>query len=228
MRSTRFSCLAFVAFAILIFSASCGAQSQAQPPQRTTTQTVAPNSALAGVKYDYRWELYGGFAYSHFNAGPNLLQGANLGGFDIQAARFFTPRWAVAGNVRGYYGTSGVVPNPYGIKGPFVSEHMFLAGPEFRGLSNEHGSIMLHAFVGGAYGNFEHDINNVPPGALGLFSNQFAFGSAFGGSIDLNRSPRLVFRISPDATLTDFGSAGLKDQFTISVGLLYRLDKGLK
>jgi hypothetical protein len=188
----------------------------------------APSSALAGVKYDYKWEMYGGFAYSHFNAGPNLLQGANLGGFDIQAARFLRPKWAVAGNVRGYYGTSGVVPNPYGIRGPFVAEYMFLAGPEYRGPSNEHGSITLHALVGGAYGIFEKDLSGVPPNALGLFNNQFAFGSAFGGSIDLNRSPRLVFRISPDATFTDFGGAGLKDQFAISVGLLYRLDKGLK
>jgi hypothetical protein len=188
----------------------------------------APSSALAGVKYDYKWEMYGGFAYSHFNAGPNLLQGANLGGFDIQAARFLRPKWAVAGNVRGYYGTSGVVPNPYGIRGPFVAEYMFLAGPEYRGPSNEHGSITLHALVGGAYGIFEKDLSGVPPNALGLFNNQFAFGSAFGGSIDLNRSPRLVFRLSPDATFTDFGGAGLKDQFAISVGLLYRLDKGLK
>lgn len=180
------------------------------------------------MKYDYKWEIYGGLAYSHFNAGPNLLQGANLGGFDAQAARFFTPRWALAGNVRGYYGTSGVVPNPYGITGPFVSEHMFLAGPEYRGPSNVHGSILLHALVGGAYGNFQHAIGDVPPEALGLFSNQFAFGAAFGGSIDLNRSPRLVFRISPDATLTNFGGAGLKDQFAISVGIVYRLSKGLR
>lgn len=236
MRSTRVFCLAFVAIATLIFCASCRAQSQTAPQSQTPPQprstnvplSNTPSSALAGVRYDYKWEMYGGFAYSHFNAGPNLLQGANLGGFDIQAARFLRPKWAVAGNVRGYYGTSGVVPNPYGITGPFVSEHMLLVGPEYRGLSNEHGSIMLHALVGGAYGNFEKDLSGVPPGALGLFSNQFAFGSAFGGSIDLNRSPRLVFRISPDATLTDFGSAGLKDQFTISVGILYRMDKGLK
>ena len=230
MRSTRFSCLAVVAIATLIFCASSRAQSQAQNQPQSTTQPLsnAPSSALAGVRYDYKWELYGGFAYSHFNAGPNLLQGANLGGFDIQAARFLKPRWAVAGNVRGYYGTSGVVPNPYNITGPFVSEYMFLAGPEYRALSNEHGSVMLHALVGGAYGRFESDLSGVPPAALGLFSNQFAFGSAFGGSIDLNRSPRLVFRISPDATFTDFGSAGLKDQFAISVGIVYRLDKGLK
>jgi hypothetical protein len=203
---------------------SAGFRAQAQ----NTTPVVAPNSALAGVRYDYRWELYGGVAYTHFNAGPTLLQGANLGGFDIQGARFFTPRWAVAANVRGAYGTSGVIPNPYNIKGPFVSQHMFLVGPEFRGPSNEHASMTFHALVGGAYGDFQKDIGSIPPGTLGLFSNQFAFGSAFGGSIDLNRSPRLAFRISPDATFTNYGSAGLKDQFALSVGLIYRLGKGLK
>jgi hypothetical protein len=233
LRRLSFSFLALVA-AVFVSCAAAPAQTQTQTTQ-TSTQTnnpnvqpqVAPNYALAGVKYDYRWEIYGGVAYSHFDAGPNLLQGANLGGFDAQVARWLTQRWAVAGNVRGYYGTSGVVPNPYNITGPFVSEHMFLVGPEYRGPSNEHASITLHALVGGAYGNFEHAIGDVPPGALGLFNNQFAFGSAFGGSIDLNRSPRLVFRISPDATFTDFGGVGLKDQFALSVGILYRLGKGL-
>lgn len=64
---------------------------QNQARAQYTQPTVAPNSTLANVRYDYRWELYGGFAYSHFNAGPDLVQGSNLGGYDIQAARFFTP-----------------------------------------------------------------------------------------------------------------------------------------
>ena len=192
-----------------------------------TQPTVAPNNTLANVRYDWRWEVYGGLAYSHFDAGPDLIQGANLGGFDVQAARFFTPRWALAANARGYYGTSGVAPNPYGIEGPFVSEHMFLVGPEYRGPSNIHGSILFHALVGGAYGYFNRGLqdqnnNPVPPSNVGFFNNQMTFASAIGGSIDLNRSPRLVFRISPDATLTDFGGAGIHEQFTISVGLLYR------
>jgi hypothetical protein len=195
--------------------------------------TVAPSDTLAGVHYDYKWEIYGGMAYSHFNAGANLVQGSNLGGFDVQAARFFRKRWALAANARGYYGTSGVVPNPYLIKGPFVSEHMFLAGPEYRGPSNEHISMTFHALFGGAYGSFQSALQDqsgapVPPSALGLFSNQFTFGSAIGGSIDLNRSPRWVFRISPDATLTDFGGAGIHEQFAISVGVVYRLKRGLK
>jgi hypothetical protein len=203
------------------------AQAQYQQPQ------IAPTDTLAGVHYDYKWEIYGGVAYSHFNAGPDLVQGSNLGGFDVQAARFFRKRWAVAANARGYYGTSGVLPNPYGIKGPFVSEHMFLAGPEYRGPSNEHISMTFHALFGGAYGSFQSALQDqsgatVPPAALGLFSNQFTFGSAIGGSIDLNRSARWVFRISPDATLTDFGSAGIHEQFALSVGVVYRLRRGLK
>lgn len=221
----RKSLFSLVAVLALLSFFELQARAQYEQPQ------VAPNSTLSNVRYDYRWELYGGFAYSHFNAGPDLVQGSNLGGFDIQAARFFTPRWAVAANGRGYYGTSGVQPNPYGIKGPFVSEHMFVAGPEYRGPSNTHVSMLFHALFGGAYGSFESALqdqqgNPVPPAALGLFSNQFTFASAIGGSLDLNRSPRLVFRISPDATLTNFGSAGIHEQFALSVGLVYRLGEG--
>jgi len=193
--------------------------------------TVAPSAPLSGVRYDNRWEVYGGFAYAHLHAGPQLLQGANLGGFDIQGARFFTTRLALAGNVRGYYGTSGTQPNPYGIRGPFVSEHFFLAGPEYRGPSNEHISLTLHALFGGVYGRFESALydqqgNKVAPAAVGFFSNQVTFGSAIGGAVDLNRSPRLAFRVAPDALLTDYGSAGIRTEFAISVGLVYRLGRG--
>jgi hypothetical protein len=236
MRVFRSSMWAVVALLLCVGSVAGGTAAVAQTASQTqTTNPNLPNSpslqndALAGVRYDYRWELYGGAAYSHFDAGPNLLQGANLGGFDIQAARWFRRHWALAANGRGYYGTTGVIPNNYGIEGPFVSEHVFTAGPEYRGPSNEHGSILLHAFFGGAYGDFQSALNYqgkpVPPGNLGLFKNQLTFASAIGGSIDLNRSPRLAFRISPDAVLTDYGSAGIKEQFAISVGLVYRLDQ---
>jgi hypothetical protein len=226
--------VAAVAAWMSLMGAAAHAQGVTPPPN---PQLPAP-APLAGIRYDYPWEIYGGFAYSHFDAGPNLLQGANLGGFDARAIREFSNRWGAGVNVRGYYGTSGVVPNcgactgsgPNSgpIRGPFVSEHMFLAGPEYRALSNEHAAMMLHAFVGGAYGDFQHGIGNVPPGSLGLFSNQMSFGAAIGGSIDLNRSPRLVFRIAPDATLTDFGGNGVVQQFAISVGIVYRMGHQFK
>lgn len=212
-----------------------GAGAQGQVVSPPPNPQLPPPAPLAGVHYNYPWEIYGGLAYSHFDAGPHLLQGANLGGFDARAVRELSTRWGVGVNVRGYYGTSGVQPNcgdctgtgsnggP--ITGPFVSEHMFLAGPEFRAASNKHAAMMLHAFVGGAYGDFQSALGGVSPSYLGLFSNQMAFGAALGGSIDLNRSPRLVFRIAPDATLTNFGSNGMAEQFAISIGLVYRMGR---
>jgi hypothetical protein len=223
--------LAFAAAVALLPCFQNRALAQYQQP------VIAPSDTLAGVHYDYKWEIYGGLAYSHFNAGPQLVQGSNLGGFDIQAARFLRKRWAVVGNARGYYGTSGVAPNPYGIKGPFVDEYMFLGGGEYRGPSNEHVSMTFHALFGGAHGGFDSATkdqagNPVDPELIGLFRNQTSFGSALGGSIDLNRSSRWVFRISPDATLTNFknsaGQGGIHEQFAISVGVVYRLKRGLK
>jgi hypothetical protein len=207
--------------------ASITAPLQAQTPQYHPP-VVAANDTLAGVDYNYRYEVYGGFSYTHFNAWPNLLQGANLGGFSADGARFFTKKWAAAASVRGYYGTSGVVPNDEHIQGPFVAQYMFMGGPEYRALSNKHASLTLHALFGGAYGQFDSDIAPDTPAQLGLFSNQLAFGGAFGGAIDLNRSPRLAFRIQPEGTLTNYGGAGLHEQVAISVGLIYRLGRKIE
>jgi hypothetical protein len=206
------------------------AQAQYQQPK------VGPSKPLAGVQYNNRWEFYGGIAYAHITAGPQLTQGSNLGGFDADASRFFKPRWALQGSVRGYYGTSGAAPNPYGIKGPFVNEYLFVAGPEWRGPSNEHVTTTLHGLVGGAWGRFQSALydqqnNPVPPAAVGFYSNQVAFASVLGGTVDLNRSPKLAFRISPDAILTNYTSSSipgsrLKGDFAISVGLVYRMGRG--
>ena len=227
---------AVAAIAAVIGMMGAGAEAQVQTPP-PNVQLPAP-TPLAGVRYDYPWEMYGGFAYSHFNAGPHLLQGANLGGFDARAVRELNTRWGVGVNVRGYYGTTGVAPNCGSctgsgsnagpITGPFVSEHIFVGGPEYRLAANEHAAMMLHAFVGGAYGNFQSGLGGISPASLGLFSNQFTVAAVLGGSIDLNRSPRLVFRIAPDATMTDFGSNGFAEQFAISVGVVYRMGRQFK
>lgn len=223
--------VAAAAAAMCLMGHAARGQVQSPPPN----PQLPPPAPLAGVRYDFPWEIYGGLAYSHFNAGPHLLQGANLGGFDARAVRELGTRWGVGANVRGYYGTSGVTPNcgsctgsgPNAgpITGPFVSEHMFLVGPEYRLAANEHAAMLLHAFVGGAYGDFTRDLGGVNPASLGLFSNQFTVAAAFGGSIDLNRSPKLVVRLASDATMTDFGHNGFEEQVAISLGVVYRMGR---
>lgn len=234
MKGKRSSWLGTAAVAALalcssaFFAPRLCAQVISPPPG---VEVPAPHP-LAGVQYNYRWEAYGGMAYASTDAGPHVLQQALLGGFDAEIVREFTQRWGLGANVRGYYGTSGVGATVGGaagkIHGPFIMEHFIVGGPEYRLLFNKHAAMLLHTFVGGVYGDFQHDLGNVPPPAIDFFYNQMALGMVLGGSIDLNRSPRLVFRIAPDALMSNFGNNGLAEHMSVSVGVVYRFGHQFK
>jgi len=202
------------------------AEAQVVPPAQTIPEApTLQNETLKPLDYRNKYDIYGGFASSHFNAGPALIPGANLGGFDIQGTLWLKMRLGATANVRGYYGTTGVIPNSYGIHGPFVMEHLFMAGPSIRGPKNEHAALTFHALVGGSYGVFDSAVDNgATPAQLGLFNNGVTLATAVGGSLDLNRSPRWSLRISPDYLLTRFGGVS-QNEFAISVGVLYRFRK---
>jgi hypothetical protein len=199
---------------------------QVVPPAQTIPEAPSlQNESLKPLDYRNKYDIYGGFASSHFNAGPALIPGANLGGLDIQGTMWLSMRLGVTANVRGYVGTTGVVPNPYNIHGPFIYETQFMGGPSIRGPRNEHAALTFHALVGGSYGVFNSAINSGLTGPnLGLFNNGTVLATAIGGSVDLNRSPRLSLRISPDYLLTRFGGVS-QNEFAISVGVLYRFKK---
>ena len=100
-----------------------------------------------------------------------------------------------------------------------------MAGPSISGPKNEHAAVTFHALVGGSYGVFDSALNQGLTGPnLGLFNNGVTFATALGGSVDLNRSPRLSVRLSPDYILTRFGGVS-QNEFAISIGILYRLRK---
>jgi hypothetical protein len=207
------------------------AEGQVVPPAQTIPEAPSlQNETLKPLDYRNKYDIYGGLASSHFNAGPALIPGANLGGFDIQGTDWLTMRLGVTANVRGYYGTTGVVPNPYNIHGPFIMEHLFMGGASYRGPKNEHAALTFHGLVGGSYGVFDSAVNSPPGGPpitapnLGLFNNGTTLAVAAGGSLDLNRSPKFSLRISPDYLLTRFGGVS-QNEFAISVGILYRLKK---
>ena len=244
---------AFASLAVLCLSAFAGAQSQSSSSQSTpapagenAAQTSAQGPAnggyisinpLAGVTYNNRFDLSLGMAYDHMKAGPNLLQGANLGGITLEGSYWLTKRWGAEASFRPYFGTSGAGTGPPGsnpnnlIKGPFVSEYFFTGGPEWLGPHNQHGDLVAHVLVGGVYGNFEKDLRGQGPSAVGFYNNQFAPAMIMGGHMDLNRSAHWVFRITPDAVLTRYGiNYGSKItqtdiNFAISVGIEYKFKK---
>ena len=226
----RFSA-SFIAVTALALSAGTSVQAQSTAAPTAGNGTYIASDPLAGVRYDNRYDISLGMAYDHMKAGPNLLQGSNLGGLDLSGSYWLTKHWAFEGSGRGYVGTSGAAPNTLSIKGPFVAQYLFAAGPEWLGPHNKHGALIAHVLVGGAYGKFQQDLRGNPPSSVDFYHDQVAPAAIVGGHIDLNRSARWVFRITPDAVMTHYGTDYAPKihqtdvNFAISVGVEYKFKK---
>jgi hypothetical protein len=225
---------ALAALAVLALSIAPRALAQSTTASTVANGTYIAIDPLAKVRYDNRFDLSLGMAYGHIHAGPNALQGANLGGLNLSASYWFSKHWAAEGSGRYYLGTSGVANvYPLTIKGPFVSEQFFVAGPEWLGPHNKHGDIMLHVLGGGAH-FLSHDFPETPA-QVGFYDNQVAPAAVFGGHIDLNRSEHWVFRFTPDALYTRYGYSfnagqGISSPHNnwnaaLSVGVAYKFSK---
>ena len=237
----KVSCFfSIVALAVVAILAGPSVQAQSTAPATTSNGAYIAIDPLAGVRYDNRFDLSLTLAYARVVAGPTLNQGSNLGGLDLDGSYWLSKHWALEGSGRGYLGSSGAAPNhdlPGGgdLKGPFVAQYIFAAGPEWLGPHNKHGALIAHVLVGGAYGDFEKDLLGNNPSTVDFYPNQVAPAAVFGGHMDLNRSAHWVFRITPDAIFTRYNapyatttsSAGARDNwnFAISVGVEYKFKK---
>jgi hypothetical protein len=205
--------------------------------QSPTVGKYISTDPLAGVRYDNRYDVSLGAAYVRFMPGPNSVYGSDIGGLDGAGSFWLTRNLGIEGNVRYYLGTAGAPVNAYHINGPFVSQTIFVGGPEWLGPHNKHGAFIAHALFGGAYGNFDQNLRGVPTSNLGFYANGLAPAGVLGGHIDLNRSPRWVFRISPDCLWTRYKTVASTDpaypdkvpigsfnnfNFAISVGMEYK------
>jgi hypothetical protein len=233
-RARFFTSLA--ALAVLAVSVGARAQDQSTSSQNAGNVVYTPIDPLANVRYDNRFDLYVAPAYDHMKAGPTILQGSNLGGVDVSGSYWLTKHWGVEGSGRAYLGSSGAGvndANAHGgdIQGPFVAQYFFVAGPEWLGPHNKHGDLMAHVLVGGVYGDFEKDLLGNSPSVVDFYNNQLAPAAIIGGHMDLNRSPRWVFRITPDAVLTHYSinyapkTSQFDLNFAISVGVEYKFKK---
>jgi hypothetical protein len=227
--------------AVAAFALNAGICAQAQSTASPTAGngTYIASDPLANVRYDNRYDLSLDMAYARVMAGPTLNQGSNLGGLDLSGSYWLTKHWGLEGTGRGYLGTSGAGlggnVSTQLIKGPFIAQYIFAGGPEWLGPHNKHGALIAHVLVGGAYGEFEKDLRGLPPSAVDFYNDQVAPAAVFGGHMDLNRSGRWVFRITPDALLTRYSttyatpSTGIGGHnnwnFAISVGVEYKFKK---
>jgi hypothetical protein len=211
-------------------SSNQASTAQVTPDQPSNNGKYISIDPLALVRYNNKYDVSLGMGYRHIKAGPNVLQGANLGGLDLTGSYWFSKHWAVQGTGRYYVGTTGVgqVTSPP-LKGPFVSEQIFAGGVEWLGPHNKHGAILAHALVGGAH--FNSHVYPFTASQVNFYNDQFAPAAIIGGHFDLNRSARWVFRITPDAVITRYGiDYGTKltqtdVNFAISVGVEYKFKK---
>ena len=236
MRTSVGFSVSLFAVAALALCAGNRAQAQSTADPTAGNGTYIASDPLALVRYDNRYDVSLGMAYDHMKAGPNVLQGANLGGLDLSASYWFSKHWAAEGSGRVYLGTSGAGrANARDINGPFVRQFLFTAGPEWLGPHNKHGALIAHVLVGGA--NFDSHLGFGPDGVANtprdanFYYNQTSPAAIIGGHMDLNRSPRWVFRITPDAVITRYSTnyapkvTQTDVNFAISVGIEYKFKR---
>ena len=190
-------------------------------------QATAQSTKLAAappVTYDNKYEIYGGINLQNFEAGQNLPKKMNLGGIEVLGTYWLTHRIGLGAEFRGEAGTTDVFPFPstQNVR-PLVVLYTGLFGAQFRGPKNQRAAINYHAYGGLSHGNFTH--TEIPSNVnVGLYSNRTSPMFALGGSLDINRSKNLAFRLSPDLILEHFGT-DTREFFAISGGVIYRFGK---
>jgi hypothetical protein len=188
-------------------------------------QVTATAPVTEAPAYNNRWDIYGGFQYSHFNPspGPNVAA-TNLFGWNGTATAYLHPVWGIEMGARGLYGSMSIPPNPFNVPAsPKMSEYLWLFGPNFRFIRKENYAAGMHILVGAAYGDFDKDFpSGIQPNLVGIYNDKLAFGAALGAWYDYNLSPKLAVRAIADYQPTHYGYKW-QSEFAGSVGIVYKL-----
>lgn len=133
---------------------------------------------------DYKWEGYGGFAYTSLNQVNKSRYG--LMGFKAGATRDF-------GRYFGLTAEGSYYKFPFGSGNPgHPSVTSVLAGP------------VIHADIIGKYSGFIHALIGVEHSGGESQSPDFSFAGGFGGGMEYKLSPRLSLRATGDVIGASF------------------------
>ena len=182
------------------------------------------------VTYTEKYEVYGGINFLNGQAGQNLPKRYNMGGGEVMATYWLTPKYGIAADARYDAGTTPVLPgaqatSPRIQTRPLVSQTIGMGGLQYHWFGNQHAGVNFHALAGVTHGTFDHSNpglnSDVFYGVTGLYSNRTSAMGVAGGSIDFNRSARLAIRISPEIVFEHFGDE-LREYVYVSGGVIYR------
>jgi hypothetical protein len=174
--------------------------------------------------YSHLYEAFAGVGYLRFTPGA-ALQRSTLYGWDTGFTRFYSERFGVTFDARGYYGIAytGLTPYP-NVTRPKISMYNLLLGPTYRFYTVPKFSISGRVLGGVALSNFFGDTNGLGPNQLGIWPDATTF--AAGGSIvgQYNPSPHMSLRLSGEDLATGFGST-TQNSFGFTGSFVYRFGK---
>lgn len=210
--------------ALLLALATCSiAAVEAQESSSTVPQApaaAAPTSVQARIRarreqrrlaaihdtYSHLYEMNVGMGYLRFVPGPSQ-QRVTLYSWDTGLTRYYSDRFGVVGDVRGYYGTAFVGLNSFGITRPAISQYNFLVGPTYRFYMQPKYSFSVRVLGGAAQGNFSGDTNGIGAKNLGLYPDGTTFAGSAAVSAEYNLTSNVAFQLAPEYHFTGFGSA---------------------
>jgi hypothetical protein len=191
--------------------------------------TAAQIGQSTPVKYDNRYEIYGGLNFMNFQAGQALPTRMNLGGGELLGTYWVTKNLGLGLDYRGEAGTTPVYSTVgvYNISRPLVYMNMLMVGAQYRGPKNRYAAINYHGYFGASDGVFDTTRKINQPNFFqytGLYTNRTKPIAALGGSVDFNWSHNIAIRLQPDLILEHFGTE-TREFFAISSGVVYRFGK---
>ena len=182
--------------------------------------------------YDHLFESYAGMGYLRFQPGATL-QRTTFYGWNTGLTRYYSERFGVDLDARGYYGIAYTgLQEPTGTNSgtnatdtrPKISEYNVLLGPTYRFYIQPKFSISGRVLGGFGLGDFSGDTNGFGSVNFGIWPDAITYAVA--GSLvgQLNISPGLSIRLTGEDFVTGFGST-TQNSFGFTSGLVYRFGK---
>ena len=193
---------------------------------RIRARRAARRAAAIHDAYSHLYDAYFGGAYLRFHPGPNL-QRSNEYAWNVGVTRYYSERFGVDVDGRGYYGKTFVGINPPSnsfITHPVVSQYTAMIGPTYRFLLNPRYSVSGRVLAGAGWGNFSGDLGAFTPEEAGIYPDGISPAISVSGAFEYNVTPTIGLRLAPEYLYTRFGSQ-TQNNLGYTAGIVYRWGK---
>jgi hypothetical protein len=178
--------------------------------------------------YSHLYDLHTGMGYLRFKPGDGIdgkgLQRTTFYAWDVDFTRYYSQRFGVTLDGRGYNGTTFVGLNQFGVTKPAISTYAGLGGVTYRFYMQPRYSIAVRGMGGVADGRFSGDTNGLGGKTLGMWDDGITFAASGAVIGEYNLTPELGLRLAPEYFLTGFGSS-LQASRGFTAGFVFRFGK---